>query len=91
MAVQTPKILCSQCNVAADMPAKPTEDAELRCPECDRVDRLECAVDDARLHATHIAKRAFEKKWLESGRPLSRQTPEALPERNLRWISNHVG
>ena len=90
MAVQTPKILCSQCNVAAQMPDQPSDTAELRCPTCDQVDTLACAIGDARRHATHMAKMAFEKKWLESGR-LSRRTPSTMPERNLRWISNHAG
>jgi len=73
------------------MPENPSESDELRCPECDRVDTVSKAVDDARRHATHIAKRAFEQKMLDSGRALSRRTPTAAPERSLRWISNHSG
>ena len=91
MAAGTAKILCGQCIVPADMPDDPASGGELRCPACDRVDTVEKAVEDARRHATHMAKRAFEKKLLAQGRPLSRRTPTTAPERSLRWISNHAG
>lgn len=91
MPVHAPKILCGECIVAVDLPERPTGKEEIRCPSCDHSDTLENAVNQARRHATHIAQRAFEKRMLRAGRPLSRRTPTAFPERSLRWISNHMG
>ena len=87
--VQTPKILCGACIVVAEIPKNPSEADELRCPECERVDTVARGLDDARRHATHLAKRALEKKLEENGRTVQRRTPTVAPERNLRWISSY--
>ena len=91
MAQETPKILCGECIVIAEVPKDPSDDDQLRCPECERVDTVGKALDDARRHATHLAKRALEKKLQEDGRPVQRRTPTLAPDRNLRWISSYPG
>jgi|GEM_PF-5599004 len=51
MAVQTPKILCSQCNVAAQMPDQPSDTAAVVPPH---------ALDHARTQSALD----FKPRWL---------------------------
>jgi len=88
MPLHVPKIICGACGVAVDLPTTPAARAEIRCPSCNQSDTLDSAVAQARRHATHMTQRAFEKKMQRAGRPLSRRTPSAIPERSLKWISN---
>lgn len=91
MTLQSPKILCGQCIVVADLPENPRDTDELRFPACDRIDTVGKAVSDARRHATHMAEQAFERKMEQRGRAFSRRAPTVAPERSLRWISNFSG
>ncbi|MEO1025044.1 MAG: hypothetical protein AAFX07_05760 [Pseudomonadota bacterium] len=88
MALNKPQILCGTCMVAAIAPENPSASDELRCPNCNRADTVEKAVEDARWHATHTAKRALEKRMIEDGETVRNITPTRAPIKNLRWISN---
>jgi len=87
MSLGATKIMCGQCLTIAEMPENPADDAELRCPVCERSDTMAKATSDARHHATHMAKRALEQKMMDQGRNLNTRTPTRSPNR-LRWISN---
>lgn len=91
MALKKPQILCGVCMVAAVAPENPDASDELRCPNCDRADTIEKALEDARRHATHTAKRALEKRMIEDGGTVRNLTPTRVPIKNLRWISNLPG
>ncbi len=88
MPLNTPKILCAECIVPADAPQNPKAEDELRCPQCKQVDTIERAVEDARRHATHTAKRTLEQRMMKDGRTVRNITPTRAPIKNLRWISN---
>ena len=88
MALNKPQILCGECVVPVEAPDNPMAQDELRCPQCDRADTVEKAVDDARRHATHAAKRALEKRRMDGGQTVRNITPTRAPIKNLRWISN---
>ena len=88
MALKKPQILCGECMVAAETPENPSAEDELRCPQCKRADTIEKALEDARRHATHAAKRALEKRMIEDGATVRNITPTRVPIKNLRWISN---
>ncbi|MGR3514240.1 MAG: hypothetical protein ACU0GG_15880 [Paracoccaceae bacterium] len=90
MSESAAKILCATCLVEVTLPEKPSAETVIACPSCKHKDTLGDAARQARRHATHVAQRAFEKKLQSSGRRLSHRTTSALPERSLRWISNHV-
>lgn len=86
-----PSILCGDCSVTAVIPKNATPDDELFCPTCKRVDTVGHAAAEARIHATHVAERAFENRMLARGRALSRRVPSKAPARSLRWISDYAG
>ena len=88
MAPNQPKILCGECIVPPEAPENPRAEDELRCPQCKRADTVERAVEDARRHATHAAKRALEQRMIQDGRTVRNITPTRSPIKNLRWISN---
>lgn len=88
MALTKPQILCGVCVVPVEAPERPAADDVLRCPKCHRTDTIERAVEDARRHATHAAKRALEKRRMEKGDTVRHLTPTRAPIKNLRWISN---
>lgn len=91
MALKKPQILCGTCMVAAEAPENPAASDELRCPQCNHADTVEKAVEDARRHATHAAKRALEKRMIEGGGTVRNVTPTRVPIKNLRWISSLPG
>lgn len=86
-----PSILCGACGVNAVLPKNAKPEHELHCPACKRVDSVGKAAAEARIHATHIAERAFENRMLARGRALSRRVPSKVPARSLRWISDYAG
>lgn len=88
MSLNKPQILCGVCVVPPEVPQNPQAKDELRCPQCQQADTVEKAVDDARRHATHAAKRDLEQRMMKNGRVVRNVTPTRAPIKNLRWISN---
>ena len=88
MPLNKTPILCGTCIVAPEAPENPKAEDELRCPQCKQVDTIEKAVEDARRHATHAAKRTLEQRMMKDGRTVRNVTPTRAPIKNLRWISN---
>lgn len=80
----SPTLLCGVCIVP---PERPEAANTVRCPQCQQEDSVDKALDDARHHATHLARRALEDRRLAEGDIVRTRTPSVMPVKNLRWIS----
>ncbi len=80
-------IFCAACAVRVVPPRRAMPEHEVTCPCCKATDSLTRVLSDARSHATHLAKREYDRRMAEAGRELTYRTPTRIPLRSLRWIT----